>query len=106
MRRSVLGVIVAMLVVGFPAAAGAAVHKKLVGNFDTPIQLFAPKSVPGSTLYVVQKGGKIIRRQSGGHRNAVLDIHGHVSSPPSSPARSSSSITRTRTGTAASFATR
>jgi glucose/arabinose dehydrogenase len=55
------------------------VHTQLVGNFNTPIQLFAPKSVPGSTLYVVQKGGKIIRRQSGGHRNAVLDIQGHVS---------------------------
>ena len=54
-------------------------HTQLVGNFDTPIQVFAPKSVPGSTLYVVEKGGKIIRRQSGGHRNVVLDIHGHVS---------------------------
>ena len=69
-----------MLVVVFPAAAGAAVHTHLVGNFDTPIQVFAPRSVPGSTLYVVEKGGKIIRRQSGGHRNVVLDIHGHVSS--------------------------
>ena len=80
MRRSVLGVLVAMLVVVFPAAAGAAVHTQLVGNFDTPIQVFAPRSVPGSTLYVVEKGGKIIRRQSGGHRNVVLDIHGRVSS--------------------------
>ena len=69
-----------MLVVVFPAAAGAAVHTQLVGNFDTPIQVFAPRSVPGSTLYVVEKGGKIIRRQSGGHRNVVLDIHGRVSS--------------------------
>ena len=80
MRRSVLGVLVAVLVVVFPAAADAAVHTQLVGNFDTPIQVFAPRSVPGSTLYVVEKGGKIIRRQSGGHRNVVLDIHGHVSS--------------------------
>ena len=80
MRRSVLGVLVAVLVVVFPAAAGAAVHTQLVGDFDTPIQLFAPRSVPGSTLYVVQKGGKIIRRRSGGNRNVVLDIHGRVSS--------------------------
>ena len=80
MRRSVLGVLVVVLIVVFPAAAGAAVHPQLVGNFDTPIQLFAPRGVPGSTLYVVQKGGKIIRRQSGGHRNVVLDIHGRVSS--------------------------
>ncbi len=79
MRRSVLGVFVAMLVVVFPAAADAAVHTQLVGNFDTPIQVFAPSSVPGSTLYVVQKGGKIIRRQRGGHRNVVLDIHGRLS---------------------------
>ena len=64
-----------MLLVVFPAAADAAVHTQLVRNFpDTPIQVFAPRSVPGSTLYVVQKGGKIIRRQSGGHRNVVLDI--------------------------------
>jgi len=79
MRRSVLGVLVAVLGVVAPAAADAAVHTQLVGNFDTPIQVFAPNSVPGSTLYVVEKGGKIIRRQSGGHRNVVLDIHGHVS---------------------------
>jgi hypothetical protein len=79
MRRSVLGVWVAVLVVVVPVAADAAVHTHLVGNFDTPIQIFAPRSVPGSTLYVVEKGGKIIRRQSGGHRNVVLDIHGHVS---------------------------
>ena len=76
MRRSVLGVLVAVLVVVLPAAADAAVHTQLVGNFDTPIQVFAPRSVPGSTLYVVEKGGKIIRRQGGGHRNVVLDIHG------------------------------
>ena len=68
-----------MLTIVFPAAAGAAVHTQLVGNFNTPIQVFAPRSVPGSTLYVVQKGGKIIRRRSGGHRNVVLDIHGRVS---------------------------
>src|SRR6185436_13145769 len=79
MRRSVLGVLVAVLGVVAPAAADAAVHTQLVGNFDTPIQVFAPNSVPGSTLYVVEKGGKVIRRQSGGHRNVVLDIHGHVS---------------------------
>ena len=69
-----------MLVVVFPAAADATVHTQLVGNFDTPIEVFAPRSVPGSTLYVVEKGGTIIRRQSGGHRNVVLDVHGHVSS--------------------------
>jgi glucose/arabinose dehydrogenase len=79
MRRSVFGVFVAVLAVALPSVAGAAVHKRFVGNFDTPIQVFAPRGVPGTTIYVVQKGGKIIRRQKGGHRNVVLDIHGRVS---------------------------
>ena len=67
-----------MLALVLPATAGA-VKKRLVANFNTPIQVFAPASVPGSTIYVVQKGGKIVRLQSGGHRNVVLDIHGRVS---------------------------
>jgi len=79
MRRSVLGVFVASLVVALPATAGAAVHKRLVGNFATPIQVFAPAGVPGSTIYVVEQGGRIIRLQKGGHRNTVLDIRGQVS---------------------------
>jgi len=79
MRRSVLGVFFAVLVFAVSAAPAAAVQKRLVGNFDTPIQVFAPNSVPRSTLYVVQKGGQIIRRQKGNQRNVVLDIHGHVS---------------------------
>jgi glucose/arabinose dehydrogenase len=79
MRRTVTGVLVAMLVLALPALAGAAIKKRLVGNFDAPIQVFAPAGVPGSTLYVVEKGGKVIRREKGGHRTVVLDIHGHVS---------------------------
>ncbi|HEY7004781.1 MAG TPA: PQQ-dependent sugar dehydrogenase [Gaiellaceae bacterium] len=79
MRRSVLGVVAVALAVALPAAAGAAIKKRLVGHFDTPIQVFAPASVPGSTIYVVEKGGSIVRRRAGGHRNIVLDIHGHVS---------------------------
>jgi glucose/arabinose dehydrogenase len=79
MRRSVLGVFAVLLAVVLPAAAGAAVKKRLVGHFETPIQVFAPASVPGSTIYVVEKGGYVIRRQGGGHRNTVLDIHGRVS---------------------------
>jgi glucose/arabinose dehydrogenase len=78
MRRSVLGVTAVLLAVTLPATAGA-VKKRLVGNFDTPIQVFAPSGVPGSTIYVVEKGGRIIRRQRGGHRNVVLDIRGQVS---------------------------
>jgi glucose/arabinose dehydrogenase len=78
MRRSGLGVAVVLLVLALPATAGA-VKRKLVGNFDTPIQVFAPAGVPGSTIYVVEKGGYVVRRQRGGHRNLVLDIHGQVS---------------------------
>ena len=79
MRRSVLGVTVALLALALPVSAGA-VTKRLVGNFDTPVQVFAPQSVPGSTIYVVEKTGYVVRRQKGGHRNVVLDVHGHVSS--------------------------
>ena len=79
MRRTVSGVIVAMLGLALPALAGAAVRTHLVGNFDAPIQVFAPAGVPGSTIYVVEKGGKVVRRRRGGHRNVVLDIHGQVS---------------------------
>ena len=79
MRRSALGVLVGVLVAAVSAAPAAAIKKQLVGNFDTPIQVFAPSGVPGSTLYVVEKGGQIIRRQKGGQRNVVLDIHGQVS---------------------------
>ena len=78
MRRSVLGVIVALVALALPATAGA-VKRHLVGNFDTPVQAFAPAGVPGSTIYVVEQGGYIIRRERGGHRTIVLDIHGKVS---------------------------
>jgi glucose/arabinose dehydrogenase len=78
MRRSALGVTVALLALALPASAGA-VTKRLVGNFSAPVQVFAPAGVPGSTIYVVEKGGYVVRRQKGGHRNVVLDVHGHVS---------------------------
>jgi glucose/arabinose dehydrogenase len=79
MRRTVLGVLVVVLAVVLHGTAGAAVKRNLVGNFSSPVQVVAPAGVPGSTIYFVQKGGQVIRRQQGGHRNVVLDIHGHVS---------------------------
>jgi len=79
MRRTLLGVFVAVLAVALPAVAGGAVKKRLVGNFDQPIQVAAPTGAPGSTIYVAEKGGYVVRRQRGGHRNVVLDIHGKVS---------------------------
>ena len=78
MRRTVLGVLVAMLVFAVFAAPAAAVKKRMIGNFDTPVQVAAPSWVPGSTIYVVEQPGQIVRRQKGGQRNVVLDITGRV----------------------------
>ena len=77
MRRVVLGVFVAVLALAVPGLAGA-VTKRLVGNFNAPIQVAAPAWAPGSTIYVAEKGGRAIRRTPGG-RNVVLDIRGLVS---------------------------
>jgi glucose/arabinose dehydrogenase len=78
MRRTVLAAAALGLATLLPATAGAAVKRKLVGNFNAPIQVAAPPKVPGSTLYVAEKGGRIIRWRAG-DRNVVLDIHGKVS---------------------------
>jgi glucose/arabinose dehydrogenase len=77
MRRSVLGVVVALLALSVPATA-AAVQKRLVGNFSSPVQVGAPSWAPGSTIYVVEQAGRIVRRQKGGHRNVVLDLRSRV----------------------------
>jgi glucose/arabinose dehydrogenase len=77
MRRVVLGVFVAVLALAVPGLAGA-VTKRLVGNFNAPIQVAAPGWVPGSTIYVAEKGGRVVRKTANG-RNVVLDIHGSVS---------------------------
>jgi glucose/arabinose dehydrogenase len=78
MRRSVLGVLFAVLVFAVSAAPAAAVKKHLVGNFDNPVQVDAPSWAPGSTIYVVEQPGRIVRRQAGGQRNVVLSIKGRV----------------------------
>jgi glucose/arabinose dehydrogenase len=78
MRRAVLGVLVPVLVVVLPAAADAAIKKRLVANFTRPVQVVAPSWAPGSTIYVVEQAGRVVRRQQGGHRNVVLDIQGRV----------------------------
>lgn len=78
MRRAVVpGVLVAMLALVLPATAGA-VKKRLVANFDRPVQVAAPSWASGSTVYVVEQPGRIVRRQPGGHRNVALDIRGRV----------------------------
>jgi glucose/arabinose dehydrogenase len=79
MRRQILGVsaTVVLLTLALPAAANA-VERRLVGNFDQPIQVAAPDWVPGSTIYVAEKGGRVIRRTKDG-RNVVLNIRGQVS---------------------------
>jgi glucose/arabinose dehydrogenase len=78
MRRTVLGVFVVVLAFVLPAAAGAVVKKHLVGNFNSPVQVAAPSWAPGSTIYVVEQAGRIVRRQRGGDRSVVLDIRGRV----------------------------
>lgn len=78
MRRSVAGVFVAVVLVVLPAAADAAIHTNLIGNFESPVQVAAPSWAPGSTIYVVEQAGQIVRREQGGHRNVVLDIRGRV----------------------------
>jgi glucose/arabinose dehydrogenase len=78
MRRTVLGVLFAVLALAVFAAPAAAVKKRLVGNFDNPVQVAAPSWVPASTIYVVEQPGQIVRRQKGGQRNVVLNIKGRV----------------------------
>jgi glucose/arabinose dehydrogenase len=77
MRRVVPGVFVAVLALAVPGLGGA-VTKRLVANFNAPIQVAAPGWVPGSTIYVAEKGGRVIRKTANG-RNVVLDIHASVS---------------------------
>jgi glucose/arabinose dehydrogenase len=60
-----------------PATADA-VGRRLVGNFNSPIQVAAPGWVPGSTIYVAEKGGRVVRKTTDG-RNVVLNIQGKVS---------------------------
>jgi glucose/arabinose dehydrogenase len=79
MRRFVFGVLVVLLAAAFTQTASAAVHRALVGNFAAPVQVDAPPWVRGSTIYVVEKGGRIVRLASG-TRTVVLDIHTRVSS--------------------------
>jgi glucose/arabinose dehydrogenase len=78
MRRTVLGVLVVVLAVVLPATAGSAVKKRLVASFNRPVQVAAPSWASGSTIYVVEQAGRIVRRQQGGHRNVVLNIQGRV----------------------------
>ena len=78
MRRAALGVLLVVLAGVLPATAHSAVQRRLVANFNSPIQVDAPAWAPGRVLYVAQKGGKVIRYVRG-HRNVVLDISGRVS---------------------------
>jgi glucose/arabinose dehydrogenase len=78
MRRAALGVLVIVLGGLVPGTAAAAVQRRLVANFNSPVQVDAPAWASGSTIYVVQKGGKIVR-YARGHRNVVLDVSRRVS---------------------------
>ena len=79
MRRFTLGVFVVLVAAAFVPTAPAAVHRTLVDNFVAPVEVDAPPWVPGSTIYVAEKGGHVVR-YAGGVQNDVLDIHTRVSS--------------------------
>jgi len=79
MRRFISGVFVVVLAAAFAQTASAAVHRTLVGNFASPVEVVAPPWVRGSTIYVVEKGGRVVRLARG-TRTVVLDIHTRVSS--------------------------
>jgi glucose/arabinose dehydrogenase len=78
MRGVVTGVLVAVLVCAVPGTAAAAVQRRFVANFNSPVQVTAPSWMPGSVLYVAEKGGRIVR-YANGDRSVVLDIRGRVS---------------------------
>lgn len=78
MRRAVIGVSLVMLALVGASGAGAAIKKQFVANFNTPIQVDAPRWVAGTTLYVAEKGGRVIRYREG-RRWTVLNISGLVS---------------------------
>lgn len=76
MRRSVLGVCLAVTLLAFPAAADAALHRVVVaGGFNTPVQVTSAPGLRG--LYVVEQAGRIIRYRKG-QRNVFLDIRDSV----------------------------
>ncbi|MEO8290761.1 MAG: PQQ-dependent sugar dehydrogenase [Gaiellaceae bacterium] len=78
MRRAFLGVLLVTIVLAAAGGANAAINKQLVANFNTPIQVDAPPWVAGSTLYVAEKPGRVIRYRDG-RRWTVLNISGMVS---------------------------
>jgi glucose/arabinose dehydrogenase len=78
MRRAVVGVLLVTLALAAAGGANAVVKKQLVARFATPIQVDAPPWVAGSTLYVAEKGGRVIRYRDG-RRWTVLNISSLVS---------------------------
>jgi glucose/arabinose dehydrogenase len=78
MRRAFLGVLLVTLALAAAGGANAAVNKQLVANFNTPVQMDAPRWVAGSTLYIAEKPGRVIRYRDG-RRWTVLNISRLVS---------------------------
>jgi glucose/arabinose dehydrogenase len=72
--RTALGVVLASVVLAFPATAGAERLVRVAGNFDATV--YATKK--SGSLYVVEQAGQIWRKRSG-TRTLFLDIRGDVS---------------------------
>jgi len=71
--RTALGVVLASVVLAFPATADSARLVRVAGNFDATV--YATKK--SGALYVVEQEGQIWRRQSG-TRTLFLNIPGRV----------------------------
>lgn len=71
--RTALGVVLASVVLAFPATADSARLVRVAGNFDATV--YATKK--GGSLYVVEQEGQIWRKRSG-TRTLFLDIRGDV----------------------------
>jgi glucose/arabinose dehydrogenase len=74
-RGGVIGVVLAALVVALalPSAASAARLARVVGGFDSPIDVTSNGRDPSGTLYIVEQEGQIWRWRPG-RRTLFLDI--------------------------------
>jgi glucose/arabinose dehydrogenase len=76
--RPVLGVLVVTLGLAFAAPAEAVRLTRVAGGFTMPVQVTAPRSDAGRTLYIVEQEGRVIRRLPNGNRNVFMNITDRV----------------------------
>jgi len=76
--RPVLGVLVVALALALAAPAAAVRLTRAAGGFASPVQVTAPRSDAGRTLYIVEQEGRVIRRLRNGNRNVFMNITDRV----------------------------